>query len=145
MNQKTVSQLDVAGYFVGPAEADESPLEPGVFLLPAGAVDAPPPSVPEGFRAKWENNIFVLEQVIPPEPPPPAIPASVTMRQARLALHRAGLLTQVNSTITDPEAQIEWEYATTVERNSPLVQNLAAGLGLTEQQLDDLFTTAATL
>jgi hypothetical protein len=28
---------------------------------------------------------------------------------------------------------------------APLVQNLAAGLGLTEQQLDDLFTQAAGL
>jgi hypothetical protein len=81
----------------------------------------------------------------PPTPAPPLIPTSVTMRQARLALLGAGLLEQVNAAITDPAAQIEWEYATTVERNSPLVQNLSIGLGLTEQQLDDLFTTAATL
>lgn len=82
-----------------------------------------------------------------PEPadPPPVVITSVTMRQARLALHRVGLLSQVNAAITDPEARIEWEYAQTVDRHSPLVQNLAAGLGLTEQQLDDLFTTAATL
>lgn len=81
----------------------------------------------------------------PADPPPPVVITSVTMRQARLALHRVGLLTQVNSAITDPEAQIEWEYAQTVERHSPLVQNLAAGLGLTEQQLDDLFTQAAAM
>jgi hypothetical protein len=78
-------------------------------------------------------------------PAPPAILTSVTMRQARLALLGAGLLDQVNAAITDPAAQIEWEYATTVERNSPLVQNLSVGLGLTEEQLDSLFTTASTL
>jgi hypothetical protein len=81
----------------------------------------------------------------PADPPPPVVITSVTMRQARLALHRAGLLTQVNSAITDPEAQIEWEYAMTVERHSPLVQNLSVGLGLTEEQLDNLFTLASTL
>jgi hypothetical protein len=67
------------------------------------------------------------------------------MRQARLALLQAGLLDQVDAAITDPAARIEWEYATTVERNSSLVQSLASGLGLTEPQLDDLFTLAATL
>lgn len=83
--------------------------------------------------------------VEPADPPPPVVITSVTMRQARLALHRAGLLSQVNSAITDPEAQIEWEYAQTVERHSPLVQNLSVGLGLTEEQLDNLFTLASTL
>ena len=41
--------------------------------------------------------------------------------------------------------QIEWEYATVIERNSPLVQSLAAGLGLTAADIDDLLTLAATL
>jgi hypothetical protein len=82
----------------------------------------------------------------PADPPAPVFIASVTMRQARLALHRAGLLAQVDAAIaSDVEAQIEWEYAQTVERHSPLVQNLAAGLGLTEEQLDNLFTLASTL
>jgi hypothetical protein len=81
----------------------------------------------------------------PPPPPPPVIPTSVTMRQARLALLGAGLLDQVNAAITDPAAQIEWEYATTVDRTSDLTQALAAGLGLTEQQLDELFTQASAL
>lgn len=83
---------------------------------------------------------------VAPPPPPPVIPTSVTMRQARLALFDAGLLSQVDAAISqNPRAQIEWEYATTVERNSELTQSLASGLGLTEQQLDDLFTTAAAL
>lgn len=80
------------------------------------------------------------------------VPANVTMRQARLALLGAGLLDDVDAAIAanpDPvqrkAAQIEWEYANTVERGSTFVQQLGAGLGLTEQQLDELFTTAATL
>lgn len=37
--EKIVSQLDVDGFLVGPVVADESPLEPGVFLIPGGAID----------------------------------------------------------------------------------------------------------
>ena len=81
----------------------------------------------------------------PADPPPVPVITSVTMRQARLALLQSGLLTQVSASITDPAAQIEWEYAQTVERNSPLVQQIATGLSLDEQQLDSLFTQAAAL
>lgn len=71
----------------------------------------------------------------------------VTMRQARLALHSAGLLTQVNSAVATlgGEAAIEWEYATTVDRNSPLVASLATALNLSEQEIDALFEAAKTL
>ena len=82
----------------------------------------------------------------------PPVPQSVTMRQARLALLGAGLLDSVDAAIAaipDPvqrkAAEIEWEYAQTVDRNSPFTQQLAAGLGLTDAQLDALFTTAASL
>jgi hypothetical protein len=66
---KQVIQLDAEGYFVGFTTADESPLEPGVFLMPAGAIDAPTPSVPEGQRAKWEGQ-WVFEDIPQPEPEP---------------------------------------------------------------------------
>ena len=41
---KTAYQTDRAGLFAGETVADESPLEPGVFLVPAGAVLVAPPS-----------------------------------------------------------------------------------------------------
>lgn len=62
---KQVIQLDTAGYFTGLTVADESPLEPGVFLIPAGAVEAPVPVVPVGKLAKW-NGTWVFED--PPQP-----------------------------------------------------------------------------
>lgn len=80
-----------------------------------------------------------------------SIPTSVTMRQARLALHAAGLLSGVNAAISAMEepaktaATIEWEYASAVERNAGLVPAMAAALGMTASQIDDLFITAATL
>lgn len=61
MNTKTVSQLDAQGYFTGLTQADESPLEPGIFPLPAGCVDALPPEIPEGKCARYLNGTFTLE------------------------------------------------------------------------------------
>lgn len=81
----------------------------------------------------------------PADQPPVPVITSVTMRQARLALLQSNLLDQASAAITAPADKIEWEFATTVERDSPLVQNIAATLGLTEQQIDDLFTLAASL
>ena len=58
MQQKIVSQLDADGYFVGPAVADPSPLEQGVYLFPGGAIDVPPPEIPHGTRARWNGTAF---------------------------------------------------------------------------------------
>ncbi len=75
------------------------------------------------------------------------IPSVVSMRQARLALLQGGLLDAVNAAIAsaDEAVRIEWEYATEVRRDHALVQTLSVALGLTELQLDELFTLAATL
>lgn len=87
--------------------------------------------------------------LISPTPLPP--PRVVTMRQARLALLQAGLLGTVSAALASAEgaageaARIEWEYAATVDRDSPLVVGFAAGLNLTPDQLDALFAAAAGL
>lgn len=87
----------------------------------------------------------------PAPPPVPVVPQTITPRQARLALLGAGLLSSVDAAIDSlPEpqksaARIEWEYAVTVERNSPLVTNLGGALGLTAAQIDDLFIQAVEL
>ena len=82
---------------------------------------------------------------------PPQVPISVTMRQARLALHAAGLLAGVESAIDSlPEppktyARIEWDYASEVHRSSEFVGMLGAVLELDEQTLDNLFLKAVEL
>lgn len=54
---KRVWQLDVHGFLIGPTVADESPLEPGVFLLPAGTVEAdPPPALAAGHEHRWVDG-----------------------------------------------------------------------------------------
>ena len=88
---------------------------------------------------------------LPPVQPDP-IPQSVTMRQARLVLLNAGLLDDVDAAIAsipDPvqrkAAEIEWEYAQTVDRDSPFTRQLAQGLGLTDEQKNVLFVQASKL
>lgn len=75
------------------------------------------------------------------------VPTVVTMRQARLALLEAGLLSQVAAAVQSAgeAAGIEWEYAKELRRSHALTQQLAIALGLSEQQLDALFTRAAQL
>ena len=90
------------------------------------------------------------EQPVPaPEPAEPYIPSVVTMAQAKLALHYAGMLAAVEAKLNElPEpdkttALIEWNHRQTIERGHPLVAQVAAALELTEQQLDELFVDAA--
>lgn len=78
--EKIVSQLDPRGYFIASAIADASPLEEGVFLLPGGAIDAEPPEVPEGKRARWDGGKFVFEDI--PAPIEPAIDPLVMLKMA---------------------------------------------------------------
>lgn len=89
----------------------------------------------------------------PPSPAEPTltVPSSITMRQARLCLHRHGLLASVQPAIDalpEPDrtaAQIEWDYSAAVERNRGFVVMIGQSLGLTETQLDELFIEAAQL
>ena len=93
-----------------------------------------------------QNGVWVFVA-----PPPPPIPTVVTMRQARLAMLDAGILTSVSDALaamtgpTGEAARIEWEYAAELKRDHPLVASLSAALGLSSAQLDGLFTVAAGL
>jgi hypothetical protein len=96
-------------------------------------------------RKLWQDGALVDAPA--PVPGPAPVPASITARQARLALLQAGLLDQVDTAVAAAgrAAQLEWEYATTIDRGSALVEGLAASVPLTEAQLDALFTAAAVL
>ena len=88
-------------------------------------------------------------RVLPAQPV--VVPQEVTMRQARLALHAAGKLAAVNAAIAglpDPPktaALIEWEYSSTVRRDSQFVSLLGPAIGLDAAGLDALFIAAAKL
>ena len=84
--------------------------------------------------------------------PPPPMPV-LTSRQLRLGLVANGIsLPSVEAAIDAIEdeadrevARIEWEYATTFERSHPLIEQVGSALGLTPEQIDDMWAEAATL
>lgn len=76
----------------------------------------------------------------------------VTRRQARQALVLAGLLDQVQpiiDAIADPMqrrlAQVAWDDSADFKRDDPFLLKVGVALSLTDQQIDDLFATAASL
>ncbi len=62
-------QTDKNGVFVGTVTCDESPLEPGVFLVPAGAVTTAPPAFGGGQQARWDGAQWLVEDAPIPEDP----------------------------------------------------------------------------
>jgi hypothetical protein len=81
------------------------------------------------------------------EPPPAPAVAAVTPLQARKALTQAGLRDSVESWVAAQAQGVRdaWDYAIQIERTDPVLGAAATALGLTEQQVDDLFALAAIL
>lgn len=128
----------------------------GSFNTKAIGSYLPDVSFPDKVQQSWTwsnedgYELFWVEPEPVPEQPP-QVPQVVTMRQARLALYDVGKLNQINGMInamtgaSGDKARIEWEYGSTVDRNSPLTAAIAAQLNMTSAEMDTLFTTAATL
>lgn len=117
------------------AEAEAHVAEHGGFAVET--------SIPVPRIFVGANN--AISDVAPPAP----VPQSVSAYQARMALLAAGLLDDVEALMADPQtdraARIAWEYGTTVERSSPLISALAPSLGMTDEQIDDLFRAARSI
>jgi len=65
---KTVYQLNQNGEYTGETIAHESPLEPGIYLIPGGCVETAPPKTKEGQIAVWDG-VWTLVDVPKPEKP----------------------------------------------------------------------------
>jgi len=82
-------------------------------------------------------------------PPPSTVPQTVSRLQARMALHLAGLLPQIEALMTDPATdmltKLAWQDAQDFRRNSPTVAALAVLLDLDSAQLDALFVAAQAI
>lgn len=60
MASKIVYQIDALGIYTGPTEADPSPLEPGVWLIPGGCVEVAPPTPREHQVPHWDGQRWRL-------------------------------------------------------------------------------------
>ena len=71
---------------------------------------------------------------------------SITPRQARITLLRAGMLDAVNQAVANNrEWAITWEFATEVKRDDPMIAAVQALLGKTDADIDALFIEASQL
>lgn len=75
--------------------------------------------------------------------------SDVTRAQAKLALKQFGLLSAVESIMSNPETpeeyKIAWKDAVMFKRNSPTVIALSQVLTLDEEALDNIFKFASTV
>lgn len=62
-NQKTVYSYNEDGYYIGETIAYESPLEPGVFLIPAQATEVEPPAATIGCWPRYLDGQWVLVEI----------------------------------------------------------------------------------
>lgn len=151
-----LAALDILGWKEG--------APPEIVLLPNGTLYGSNPNedgsydalpgwyVAAAFRGVTPPSDWSALEVDPPEGMPvigktPA-PSSVSRFQARAALAMAGKLEEVDVAIANSGnviAQLAWSDAQVFERNSPTIAALAASLGLTEAQIDDLFRQAAKI
>lgn len=71
------------GLLLGESNADESPLEPGVWLIPANATTKEPPSAQNGKTINFVNSAWVYQDIPLPEPEPePFVPTYKEKRAA---------------------------------------------------------------
>jgi hypothetical protein len=78
--------------------------------------------------------------------PPPVTSLTVTAYQAKMALEAAGLYDTVDAYVrssNNNQLIIAWDNATVFERNSPFIESFGPELGLSEEQIDTLFTEAS--
>ena len=83
------------------------------------------------------------------------VPQAVTLFQLRAALHGLpGKQDPARTLFDEVDAAVKalggvalqaWEYAQTVTRTGAVVSQVAAGLGVSDEALDDLFITAAAI
>lgn len=89
----------------------------------------------------WNNGRKVIRKITADEISEIRGP-SVSPAQMRIALHRMGELVNVQAIADgDPEASIVWEYATEINRSSPLIDALSVG-HYTALQIDAMFAAA---
>jgi len=157
------------GRLLGQGIADPSPLEAGVWLIPAFATTAPPPDADEGHEVIYQAGDWSQRPLPPPPeppPPPPPPPITLTARQLFAALALTGMITEaealaagrtgevlaaveaVFATLPAQDAflaRLTWATMRDVPRNHPLIGAMIAADVATDEQVDALFALGAAI
>lgn len=122
-----------------------------VILKSNGEYASVAPGVDIMAEAERLGGTVVDAADLPEHLEPVVVPERITRRQGRLALLQAGHLADVEAAmaaLADPiermAAQIEYE-AETWERSNPWIERTGAAVGLSAEQIDELFIRAASL
>lgn len=159
---KTIGGFREGHYIVDgqPGYLEPHQVELLVKYAPAPTIDPITQRLVSGFvrQASYYSQVWVIVQKTPEEMEAEfkaSVPFEITKRQATLGMYMfLGLEPHeipqfITSNISDPQQQkialIEWEYATSVERNNPLVAMFASALELTEREVDEFFIEASKL
>ena len=129
------------------AENDIAKVEYGVIPV----VDDWTQKVEQDSVATLENGVYTIKYKVVDkteaekvEYRKSQVPKSITPLQSKLQLLEVGLLDDVDVMIaTDRKVQLYWEYASVIERDNDVLLLMAGQLGLTEDQLDELFINAS--
>lgn len=103
--------------------------------------------------ATLENGVYIIKYRVLPktedeivEYRKSQVPQSITPLQAKLQLLKLGLLDEVEVLVTGNRiAQLYWEYASVVERDNEVLLLMANSIGLTSEQVDEMFIEASKL
>lgn len=103
--------------------------------------------------ATLENGVYIIKYRVLPkteveivEYRKSQVPQSITPLQAKLQLLKLGLLDEVETlVIGDRTAQLYWEYASVIERDNAVLLLMANSIGLTSEQVDEMFIEASKL
>ena len=103
--------------------------------------------------ATLENGVYIIKYRVLPkteveivEYKKSQVPQAITPLQAKLQLLKLGLLDEVEALVTgDRTSQLYWEYASVIERDNAVLLLMAEQLGLTSEQVDEMFIEASKL
>jgi len=141
--------VDIIGPLIGPASVGDGGVPIG------GEVIDPRYHVNLAWHGREPDATFQVSLVVPVTPsrgwditaPPvahPPVPPVIPAWKGKAALREAGLLKSVEAAIaaTGGRVQDAWTGASEWERTSDFLLSLAAGLGLTDDQIDAMFRDA---
>ncbi|MGO7380746.1 hypothetical protein ELI44_04785 [Rhizobium ruizarguesonis] len=105
-----------------------------------GLFEQPQEGRAEEFLPNGDPNVIAFENA-------PLRVSSVSARQFRLMLRRAGLIDPVKAWVAqqDDETQDAFEYSGDFVKDSPMMLAGFAAMGFTSQQVDEFFTAASKL